>query len=221
MTHIETATPRFLTDLSANNNRAWFAENKARYEAGQANAKAFLAELVTRMNESDDVDGYRLYRIYRDVRFSADKSPYNPRFGMSLARRKPLLRGGYSVNIKPDETVVSAGFWGPNAADLAVIRHYIDGDPERFRGAVEATEAHLGPVKGDGVKTAPRGFRKDHSDIDLLRRKQFLFSRSFSTSEATATDFLEEVVFSFRAARPFFDYMSEILTQDLNGVPLH
>lgn len=220
---IDPATLAFISDLTANNNRDWFSAHRARYEAALANAKAFADRVVFEMNQGDDIEDYRMYRIYRDVRFSRDKTPYNPRFGFSLTRRKPHLRGGYFVDLEPTETRVVVGFWSPNRDDMTRIRAHIDSDGDRLREVVGSPQIRsiLGPLVGDALKTAPRGFTQDHPDIDLLRMKQFLFRTSFSTEETLAPDFVDEVVFTLRCVRPFFDHMGEVLAHDVNGVRLY
>ncbi|MBO6575191.1 MAG: DUF2461 domain-containing protein [Rhodothermales bacterium] len=222
MAHFDPATLHFLQDLTRNNDREWFNSHKDRYTRAHDDAKGFLAALHAAMNQVDDIQGTKLWRIYRDVRFSKDKTPYNPRFGMSLSRRKPDLRGGYFLNIRPDGADIAAGFWGPNKGDLARIRAHIDTDGARFRAAAgnPQTVEVFGPMWGDSLKSAPRGYPKDHPSIDLLRYKQFLFDRKFTAAEVTGEDFHRLVVMTWLSARPFFDYMSEILTQDTDGRPV-
>ncbi|NNE70183.1 MAG: DUF2461 domain-containing protein [Rhodothermales bacterium] len=220
---INPETIAFITDLAANNDRDWFAAHRSRYDEALENVKAFGESLVSRMNRADDIERHRHYRIYRDVRFSKDKTPYNPRFGISLMRRKPHLRGSYFVDIEPAQTRVVVGFWGPNSADLALIRDHIDHEGDRFREVVENPELKLvyDRLSGDALKTAPRGYRQDHPHIDLLRHKQFLFRTSFTPAETLAPAFLEDLVFALSAIRPFFDHMSDVLAHDENGVRLY
>src|SRR6476620_5896074 len=102
---IEKSTWTFLKQLSINNNRDWFADHKSEYEEAKANVEDFVGALLARMNVHDDIETpsakKSLYRIYNDVRFSKDKTPYNPRFAGYLKRHKPMLRGGYYWWIKP------------------------------------------------------------------------------------------------------------------------
>src|SRR6478609_1252184 len=108
------STFQFLKQLSLNNDREWFAANRDRYLAAQKNAEDFVDQLIVKMNTHDRIEtpsGKKsLYRIYNDVRFSNDKSPYNPRFAGYLKRHKPELRGGYYLWIKPGASRVSCGF---------------------------------------------------------------------------------------------------------------
>jgi len=220
---IEKQTLAFLKDLARNNNRDWFAENKSRYLKSQENVIQFLDHLILKMNQHDRLETQSgkesLYRIYNDVRFSKDKTPYNPRFAGSLRRQKPMLRGGYYFWIKPGESKVGCGFTYPNAEDLLRIRQDIDLNYKSWKRLLntKAIQSTFGDMQGDQVKTSPRGFAKDHPAIDLLRYKQFWFERSFTDKEVLADDFLEQVNKTFKSMRPFFNHMSEVLTTDLNG----
>lgn len=220
---IEKKTFQFLKDLSRNNNRDWFQKNKPQYLSAQQNAIEFVDHLIELMNQHDDIETLSgkkaLYRIYNDVRFSADKSPYNPRFAGHLKRRKPLLRGGYYFWIKPGESRVGCGFTYPNSEDLLRIRQEIDLNYDVWRKILKGKVLmrHFGNMQGDQVKTAPKGFSKEHPAIELLRYKQFWFERLFTDKEVLAKNFVAEVNKTYKVIRPFFDHMSEVLTTDLNG----
>lgn len=223
---IEKSTLDFLNALSRNNNREWFKKNKDRYTTAQANVIAWLNELIVEMSKHDqlhtETGKEALYRIYNDVRFSTDKTPYNARFAGSLKRVKPQLRGGYYFWIKPGESRVGCGFTYPNPEDLRRIRedislNYSDWNKLLRNKKIGST---FGTMQGERLKTAPKGFSKDHEAIELLRYKQFWFEKSFSDQEVLSKDFLRKVNDTYKNIRPFFDHMSEILTTDLNGISL-
>lgn len=220
MKTIQPSTLEFLMDLSIHNNRDWFAENKPRYEVAKTNFKDFGNALLEEMNKIDHIDQLKFHRIYRDVRFSKDKTPYQNHVSCSLSRATKLLRGGYYLHIEPGKSFLGGGFWEPNAADLARIRQEIAFDAQPLRAIInhENFKKTFGKLEGEQVKTAPRGYAKDHEAIDLLRYKQFLLSQEFTDAEVTNPDFLKKVVNGFQMMRPFFDYMSEVLTTDENGV---
>jgi len=220
---LEKQTLVFLKDLAKNNNREWFSENKSRYLKSQENVIQFLDQLIVKMNQHDGLETQSgkesLYRIYNDVRFATDKSPYNPRFAGNFRRQKPMLRGGYYFWIKPRESRVGCGFTYPNGEDLLRIRQDIavNFKPWRQLLSSKAIQTSFGDMQGDQIKTAPRGFAKDHPAIDLLRFKQFWFERAFTDKEVLADDFIDQINKTFKCIRPFFNYMSEVLTTDLNG----
>ncbi len=223
-THFSQESINFYSDLRENNNRPWFQEHKGRYELVKEESKDFLGNVEDTMNKHDDIERSKIFRIYRDVRFSKDKTPYKTSISMSFHRRKPALRGGYYVQITPDDqSFIAAGFWNPEPSDLKLIRQNIDFDYQNFRKAINTPSLAKvwGKVQGDQVKTSPKGYSKDHPAIDLLKHKQFIFTKAYSDHDVTSPAFVEDISKSFRAIRPFFDYMSTILTHDLNGEPLY
>jgi len=223
MTIIEKSTLVFLTDLSKNNTREWFAAHKSRYLEAQSNMILFLDQLIEKMNQHDRLETQSgkesLYRIYNDVRFSTDKTPYNPRFAGTLRRHKPMLRGGYYYWIKPGQSRVGCGFTYPSAEDLLRVRQDIAINYKSWKRLLHAKAIYsaFGEMKGEKVKTSPRGFDKYHLAIDLLRHKQYWFEHTFTDKEVMANNFLDQVNKTFKSIRPFFNYMSEVLTTDLNG----
>lgn len=222
---IERSTLTFLTDLDAHNDRDWFAANKDRYTKAHANMSAFAEELIARVNAHDRLSTASakecLMRIYTDQRFHKDRPPYKPRFGGRLARVKPALRGGYFFQIKPGGSQATCGFMAPEKEDLQRIRTDILYDHPTWKRLLNAkgVRSNFGPIVGDGLRTAPRGFPKDHAGIDLLRRTQFLLRHPFTDQEVLDPDFALRLDAVFRSVRPWFDHMSEVLTADENGDP--
>ena len=123
------------------------------------------------------------------------------------------------MRIKPKESFVAAGFWGPEKEDLFRIRKEWELDASEFKSLMNQNKfkAIWGELQGDEVKTAPKGFDKTHPEIDLIRKKQFIFVRNFKDGEVLSNEFITMVDESFKAIRPFFDLMSEVLTTNLNG----
>ena len=213
---------KFLKDVQQNNNRPWFAENKARYQEAYQQMKTFSDVVLDKMSHLDEIEELKLYRIYRDVRFSKDKLPYKTHMSGYLRRATNRLRGGYYFHIEPGNSFVGGGFWGPHKDDLKRIREEIAADDQALRKILNSAsfKKTFGTLKGDCLKTAPRGYAKDHPAIDLLRHKQFIIWKSFSDEEVMSPKFAGETVKVFKNMRPFFDYMSEVLTTDSNGVSI-
>jgi len=213
----------FLNDLKTNNDRDWFAEHKDQYTKAQEGALLFADDVLKGMYPVDNIETPSakkcLHRIYRDTRFSKDKTPYKNNFSGSLKRATPALRGGYYFHLQPGHSFVAGGFWGPNSADLLHIRQHLAADATELRKVMrsKAFQSHFGELLGDGVKTAPRGFSIEHSNIDLLRKKQFIVRQDFTDKEVHSADFSVKVVEGFKAMRPFFNVMSDVLTTNLNG----
>lgn len=212
----------FLGKLEKNNTREWFEDHKKEFKEQEDRAKKFFAALLENLRRHDDIEGMKVFRIYRDVRFSHDKTPYKSHFGCSFSRAGAKLRGGYYVHVKPGDTFIATGFWQPNKEDLFRIRKELELDASDFREVTEekSFKAIWGELVGDDVKTAPKGFDRGHPDIDLIKMKQYIFVRKFTDAEVTAESFARAIDASFRAIRPYFDLMSDILTTDLNGEPL-
>ena len=126
------------------------------------------------------------------------------------------------MHISPGESFIATGFWNPNPADLLRIRKELEMDAQELRDlmASPAFKKVWGSLQGNRVKTTPKGFAKDHPNIDLIRHKQFLFIKKFDDKSVLSSSFQNEVITDFIAIRPFFDYMTNVLTTDLNGVSL-
>ena len=220
------STFTFLKQVKKNNNRNWFNANKETYIEQHAAVVAFADAVIARMNKYDKIEtpsGKKaVFRIYRDVRFSKDKSPYKTHFGMHMSRATKMLRGGYYFHIEPGKCFVGGGFWDPNPDDLKHIREQIAIHPKPLSKILDSKDfkKNFGKLEGEKLVNVPRGFEKDHPAADLLRYKQFLISKNIPEKVLTSKKGLDEVVNGFRAMRPFFDYMSDILTTSTNGESL-
>lgn len=216
----------FLNQLKKNNDRDWFNNNKDEYIKQHENTIAFADDLLLEMNKHDNIEtptGKKsLYRIYRDVRFSKDKSPYKSHWAGGFRRATDQLRGGYYFHIEQGNTMVGGGFWSPNKDDLLRIREDIAADDTELRKILKSTsfKSTFGTLDGEQLKTSPKGFDKEHPAVDLLRYKQFVIAKKFSDKEVLSPDFVLKVNDTFKKMRPFFNYMSESITTDGNGVSI-
>ncbi|ALJ04199.1 hypothetical protein APS56_03125 [Pseudalgibacter alginicilyticus] len=210
----------FLKKLEKNNNREWFNEHKKEFKAIEDKVKDVYNSIFESLKTHDDVDKIKIFRIYRDVRFSKNKAPYKTHFGGSFHRTKPQLRGGYYLQIQPnDKSFIATGFWAPNKEDLLRVRKEFEIDDSEIRDILnnKIFKNVWGNIVGDEVTTAPRGFNKEHEAIDLIRKKQFIFIKKYTDKEILEPNFIENVNDAFKIIRPYFNYMSEVLTTDLNG----
>ncbi len=123
----------FLKKLKTNNDRDWFNENKSHFKLIEKKIKLFGEELKNRFNEHDEIDLFKLFRIYRDIRFSKDKTPFKTHFGLTWHRTKPMNRGGYYFHIEPNNSFLACGFWDPNPKDLYRIRREIFFDSSELK----------------------------------------------------------------------------------------
>ncbi|GAA4202813.1 DUF2461 domain-containing protein [Pedobacter jeongneungensis] len=213
----------FLVQLKKNNNRDWFNERKNEFLTEQANIENFASALLTGLNLHDVIEtpsGKKsLYRIYRDTRFSTDKTPYKTHWSGSFKRAGKSRRGGYYFHIEKGNTFVGGGFWGPSPADLKLIRDDIAFDAKPLRDIMNDKNfvTSFGSLAGEQLKTTPKGFDAGHPDIDLLRFKQFLLIKRFDDETLLGENLLQQMGQAFKDMRPFFDYMSSVLSGDANG----
>jgi uncharacterized protein (TIGR02453 family) len=197
----------FLADLAANNDRAWFTPRKAQYEEL---VKRPLEALCVAVGERFQARGLPLtadpakspFRIYRDVRFSKDKSPYKP----YASAQFPMASGGPGayVHIEPGEIFAGGGLWRPEPPTLARWRQLVATDPATVRAAVEdpGFTAVFGTVYGDRLVRVPSGFPKDSPDADLLTLKDIIFRRRLSDADVTSPALPDLLADSYEASMP-------------------
>ena len=214
----------FLRKLKNNNNRDWFNAHKDQFLKEQQLIEAFAGALLQELNTHDVIEtpsGKKsLHRIYRDTRFSNDKTPYKHNWSGSFRRATKFRRGGYYFHIEPGNSFIAGGFWGPATDDLKRIRDEIAFDATALRKILKSKTfiSSFGTLKGEQLKTTPKGFDAGNDAIDLLRFKQFLLARKFTDKEVLSEHFLHEANKTFKQMRPFFNYMSGILSTDRNGI---
>jgi uncharacterized protein (TIGR02453 family) len=221
---ISNSSIEFLKQLAKNNTRDWFNKNKNRYLQEYEHMIAFTNTLLSEMRKHDTIETTSakdsLFRIYRDTRFSKDKTPYKTYWAGGIKRATKKLRGGYYFQIQPGASFAAGGFFSPEPADLLRIRQDIDMNYTDWKKLLsgKGIASLFGELKGEAVTTAPKGFSKDNPAIGFLKHKQFYLQRNFTDKEVLNQGFLQQLNKTFKGLRPYFDYMSDVLTTDLNGV---
>lgn len=213
----------FLKLLQDNNDRTWFEANKKTYLGAKSSFEKAVNEIEIELGKSDLIDKSKIFRIYRDVRFSADKSPYKNNFGVSFSRATKERRGGYYLHIQPGQSFVGGGFWQPQPEDLKRVRDEIAADPESIKKIIEAPafkKAFTGLGTDDKLSRPPKGYDKDLPGIEFIKLKSFVAMRPLTDAEIISPDFVGTVIQTFHTLRPFFNYMSGVLTTNLNGESL-
>ncbi|AOW19725.1 DUF2461 domain-containing protein [Urechidicola croceus] len=224
---IKKSTFHFLNQLKSNNNREWFQEHKDTFDKEYVSVISFAdsaLEELTKHDMIETVSGKKsVYRIYRDIRFSKDKTPYKTFFSGYFRRATNLLRGGYYFHIEPGNCFVAGGFWNPNSEDLLRIRKEISIDSSELKIILNDSNfiKNFGELKGNRLKTVPRGFDINHKDLHLLQLKQYLVVKKISDEDVLKENFYLKVNETFAQMRPLFNYMSEVLTTDENGVSIY
>ncbi|MBC9914606.1 DUF2461 domain-containing protein [Chitinophaga varians] len=221
---IQQAGLDFLNVLKKNNNREWFNAHKDDYLRELKQMETFADALLADLSAHDVIETasgkQSLHRIYRDTRFSTDKTPYKTYWSGGFKRATQQRRGGYYFSIEPGASFIGGGFWAPVTDDLKKIRDDIAFDPAPLQKILRSKSftSTFGSLGGEQLKKAPRGYDPAHEAVDLLRYKQFLLMRRFTDEEVMSPQFRKEAGKTFAAMRPFFDYMSEILSTDSNGL---
>jgi uncharacterized protein (TIGR02453 family) len=210
----------FLRDLSQNNDREWFTANKPRYVAEvQEPSLAFVEDVGMRLPEVSRhfvadarPSGGSVFRIYRDVRFSKDKSPYKTNIGIQFrhARSRDVHAPGFYLNLEPDRVFMACGLWHPDRDVLHAIRTSIAAKPGRWREVVaQPPFVDRFRLSGDALKRPPAGFDRDHPLIEDLKRKDFIAYRDLSEADAVAGDFLDRFIALCDDAGPFMRYLCD------------
>jgi uncharacterized protein (TIGR02453 family) len=212
----------FLSQLSRNNNRIWFQKNKARYEQDVLEPSlAFIRAFAPHLKKvsgyfvaNDSRVGGSLMRIYRDTRFAKDKTPYKTNVGIQFRHEmgKDVHAPGFYVHIAPDECFLGIGLWCPATEALTKIRNAIVEEPAKWKRARDNKKfrEHF-ELTGERLKSAPRGFDKEHALIEDLKFKSFCGTTSLSEEDVLSDTFMDDVANSFVASRPLMRFLCEAL----------
>ncbi len=208
----------FLDELSQNNNKIWFDQHRPDYEAARSSFEQLIDELIDEFRASDHLQGLTakdcIARIYRDIRFTKDKSPYKTNLAAVIAPggwRSTYI--GYYISISPHgQSMVAGGLYHPTQEQLNRFRQVISENADAFKkiiGAQDFLQA-FGTVEGERLKTAPKGYDRTHPEIALLQLKQIMAIHHFSDQEVVAHNFSAQVARICQAMKPFLAYLSSI-----------
>jgi uncharacterized protein (TIGR02453 family) len=209
----------FLSELKENNNKEWFDQNRSRYEQSRKKV-LFLTELINHeLAKFDSEIGIQdpktcVFRIFRDVRFATDKTPYKINMGSSIAKGgRKSISAGYYIHIEPGASFVGGGFYCPPADALKAIRTEIFDHPEEFKQLIHSNSfrKYYPELFDDKLKTAPKGFPKDFPDIDLLKYKSYAFGSSFDDSEVTSDAYIGKIVAALKELYPVNRFLNTAL----------
>jgi uncharacterized protein (TIGR02453 family) len=212
---------QFLQELSENNNREWFNDNRKKYEESREKilflTDVFINEIskfdseISVMNPKDC-----MFRLFRDVRFSNDKRPYKTNFGSFIAKggRKSEY-AGYYFHIDPTGSFTGGGIYMPQAGPLKAIRNHIEKHPEEFLSIINNPDfkSYFPNMMDHKLKTAPRGVDKDHPNIELLRYKSFAFSSPVKKDILLGEKYVETSVNAFRELHKVNAFLNEALNE--------
>jgi len=210
----------FLNDLKQHNNRDWFQDNKQRYEEAKNNFFDLTDFLIAKIKEFDasvDVNSAKecAFRIYKDVRFSKDKTPYKTNMGAYISKSgRKSTHAGYYIHIEPGTSFAGGGMYCPQTDVLKTLRQSIAEDATPLRSILsKPTFKTVFPeLYGETLKTAPRGFDKNHPDIDLLRFKSYTVIKYLADKELVSEQFLDNTLNVFKTQKPFNDYLNACIS---------
>ena len=219
-----TITPalfQFLRELKSNNDRAWFEENRARFEqevrepllAFTASVQEPLAEISPSILAIAKKQGGSLFRIHRDIRFSKDKSPYKTWAALQFRHEaaKDVHAPGYYLHLEPDNSFAAAGIWRPARDELESVREAMVEDPARWSAVRDRLEADDWEFGGESLKRVPRGMEPDHPLAEDLKRKDYIVARPLSEDEICRSDFRDRFLAIARSAAPLPEYLCRAL----------
>ncbi|UXP33232.1 DUF2461 domain-containing protein [Reichenbachiella agarivorans] len=209
----------FLRDLRVNNNKEWFDLNRKEYERCRGIFLKFLQQFIEGIAEIDPaisgVDPKKcVFRINRDIRFGHDKTPYKTNFGALIGEMGKKTEGtGYYIHLSPGENFVGGGIYKPQPETLAKIRQEIDYNPMDLKNIIDTLsfKSTFGEIRGEQLKTAPKGYPKDHAFIDLLRLKSFYVIKKYSDEEIGTEVFLKEALKTAQEASKFNAFLKNAI----------
>lgn len=216
--YFSAATFRFQRDLAANNNREWFAANKARYEDVLrdpflrliTDMQAPLAKISKHFRADPRPQGGSLFRIYRDTRFANDKKPYKTWAGARFAheRRREVEAPSFYLHIHSRDCFAGGGLWHPEPPTLKKIREFLSDNPAAWKKAVRsASFRQRFEFWGESLSRPPRGFDPEHELIEDIKRKNFAAGASVADGIVTSDELLPTVVDTFKRIAPMIDYL--------------
>jgi len=216
---------QFLSDLKENNYKEWFHENKPTYQVVKKEFEQFLAHSIASIAQFDkSVNNLEpkqcVFRINRDIRFSNDKSPYKTNFGgFIVPGGKKAGNAGYYIHIEPDNCFLAGGIYMPAPDKLKAVRTEIFENTDDFKKIINNKKfksSFTGILSDDKLKTAPKGFPKDFEDIDLLRYKHYIVSKTINEDLVTSDKFLDEINNVFKTLHPFNSFINEAINYQLS-----
>ena len=210
----------FLSDLALNNERAWFAEHKTDYEKARLVFEGFVDEVILRLSAfQDGLAGLQakecIMRIYRDMRFSRDKTPYNTWMTSVIAPGgRKSGRFGYGLRLTPGGTMAGGGLWEAKSEQVTAFRRAVDRDPKAILALTRSSQflRTFGSLQGEKLSKAPQGYASNHPAIEILKLKQVHAVRAFPDEAVCAPDFTDALVETFRVMKPFLDYLDRAVS---------
>jgi uncharacterized protein (TIGR02453 family) len=212
---------KFLKAIKKNNDREWFEKNKSKYLEAKSDFENLVSSLLKEFVSFDSglggLDPKKLpFRIYRDVRFSKDKRPYKTNMGAGFSPNGKLVQEpGYYIHVEPGRSFIAGGIYMPDAERLSKIRQEIDYNFDRLKKVItnkKFSSLYADFDDFDKLKTAPKGYPKDHPQIELLKLKSFIVSKEFSDTEVLDGKFVKKAADYAKVIKPLNDFIKEAIS---------
>ena len=210
----------FLSDLAKHNKKEWMDDNKKRYQEAKAQVIELVSEIIQKSIDFDqtlaNVDPKKtLFRINRDIRFSKNKDPYKTNFGAAIVDGgRKSGNPGYYLHIMPDNNFAGGGIYQPSSDMLQKVRQEIDYNGKEVRSIIDEAnfkKTFKEPYGDDRLKTAPKGYPKDHENIELLQLKHYVFMKEVTDKQVTSNNFSTQVSEIYKTLHPFNMFLLKAL----------
>lgn len=213
---LQPATISFLTKLNKNNNKNWFDEHRKEYEAAKQDFEDLVTQLHGELSKVEPGMAEQrakdsIFRIFRDVRFAKDKTPYKDHFGAYFSRAgRKAPDAGYYIHIQPGKSFAAGGLWMPEAPLLKATRQEIDYNLDELQSILKQPtfKKHFKKLEGEQLKTLPQGYTADNPAIDYLKMKSFIVSTPIDDKDITSRTFVPKVVKLFSVMKPLVDFLN-------------
>lgn len=213
---LQAGTLKFLRQLAANNNKPWLDAHRADYETARADFEQLTAQVLQLMTPLEPALATQkakdcMFRIYRDVRFSKDKTPYKAHFSAYFSKGGRKYEGaGYYLHVEPGKSFVAGGLWMPMPPLLKAVRQEIDYNLEEFEGIIKRKPftQYFKKITGETLKTVPKGYTADNPAIAYLKLKSFIAEHPFTDKELLDRDFKKKYLRVVEAMRPLVDFLN-------------
>ena len=218
---LQAATLTFLEKLSKNNNKPWFDKHRDEYMAAKEDFEVYVGKVLEGLSVKEPLFKEQkakdcIFRIFRDVRFGKDKTPYKSHFGAFFSRGGRKFPGaGYYVHIDPagGKSFAGGGLWVPEPPLLKAVRQEIDYNFKEFKKIIEDKKFKklFNEINGEQLKKLPQGYAEDNPAIDYLKMKSFTVSNSITNADITGKGFVKKTLDAFDTMRPFADFLNRSL----------
>jgi len=209
----------FLSKLEKNNNKAWFDKHRKEYEAAKAAYEAVVTELHAGLGKiepaiADHKAKDAIFRIFRDVRFSKDKTPYKAHFGAAFSRGgRKAMDAGFYFHVEPGKSFLAGGMWIPDGPLLKKIRQEIDYNFDEFKAIISNPKfkKHFKTIEGEQLKTLPQGYTADNPAIEYLKLKSFVVTTKLDDKDLASKNAIPKVIEIFTVMKPLVDFLNRSL----------